>query len=118
MKTKSLKGSSSRGYESMGSQRSLSVTTVSYQQTWSIDAPTTLPVFTQDDALGTDAALATNTKSAVASGRTRFTTTEVTEGGRVLRGEFVRDENRAGDGEGEVVGGHSIRGDQLPAVDH
>ena len=95
-KTKSLKGSAASGYKSMGSQRSISVSTVSYQQTWSIDAPTTLPVFTQDDALGTDAALAMKDSSAVASGRTRLTTTEVGEGGNVLRGTFGRDENRVG----------------------
>lgn len=95
-KTKSLKGSVDRGYRSMGAQRSMSATTVGYQQTWSIDALATLPVLTQDDAVGTEVALASKDAGAVSSGRTRFTTTELSEDGTVLRGRFVRDEHRVG----------------------
>lgn len=95
-KTKSLRGSPKKGYKSFGAQRSVSAATVGYQQIWSIDDPTGLPVFTRDDSLGTEAALAKKDKDAVLSGRTRFTTTSVSEDGNELRGDFVRDENRVG----------------------
>jgi hypothetical protein len=95
-KRKSLRGSSTRGYKSFSAQRTISAATVGYKETWTIDSPAALPVFTRDDALGTEAALASRDQDGVASGRTRFTTLEVSQGGRVLSGKFSRDENRIG----------------------
>jgi hypothetical protein len=95
-KEKSLRGSAKRGYKSFSAQRSISAATVGYKETWSVDAPTTLPVFTRDDALGTEAALASRDQDGVASGRTRYTALEVSESGRVITGTFSRDENRVG----------------------
>ncbi len=94
-KTKSLRGSPKRGYASSSAARSTSALTVSYQETWSIDDPTGLPVFTRDDALGTDVALATNS-DALVSGRTRYQTLEVSADGNRLTGVYSRDENKQG----------------------
>ena len=94
-KTKSLRGSPKRGYKSSSMSRSTSAFTVGYQETWSIDEPTTLPVFTRDDALGTESALATKSESVV-SGRTRYATLEASEDGDVLMGSYTRDENKKG----------------------
>lgn len=95
-KTKSLKGSETKGYQTFRAQRGFSASTVGYQQTWSIEDLATLPVFTMEDALGTEAALASKDQDGVASGRTRYTTTAISEGGNVLSGSFSRDENRSG----------------------
>jgi len=95
-KVKSLRGSPAKGYASFNAQRGFSATTVGYQETWSVTDVTTLPVFTREDSLGTEAALASQDKDGVASGRTRYTTTEVSQDGTVLTGEFRRDENRSG----------------------
>ncbi len=94
-KTKTLRGSPKRGYKSLNASRSTSALTVGYQETWSIDDPTGLPVFTRDDALGTEASLASNS-SDVVSGRTRYQTLQVLEGGNVLQGTYTRDENKKG----------------------
>jgi hypothetical protein len=94
-KVKSLRGSPKRGYKSSNSSRSMSALTVGYQETWSIDEPVALPVFTRDDALGTESALATNSDSVV-SGRTRYATLEISEDGNVLTGTYGRDENKRG----------------------
>ena len=94
-KTKTLSGSPKRGYKSSSASRSTSALVVSYQETWSIDDPTGLPVFTRDDALGTEAALATKSDTAI-SGRTRYETREVSADGNRLTGVYSRDENRRG----------------------
>ena len=94
-KTKSLRGSSKRGYESVGRATVASAMTVSYQETWSIENPSGLPVFTFEDSLGTSAALATGRGSA-ASGRTRYTTLEVSPDGNQISGSYTRDESKQG----------------------
>jgi len=94
-KVKSLRGSPKRGYKSSSASRSMSALTVGYQETWSIDEPASLPVFTRDDALGTESALATDSDSVV-SGRTRYATLEISEDGNVLTGTYGRDENKRG----------------------
>lgn len=94
-KTKTLRGGPKRGYRSTSRSRSASAMTVGYQETWSIENPTTLPVFTRDDALGAESALATKSGDIV-SGRTRYATFEVSEDGNLLTGEYSRDENKRG----------------------
>jgi hypothetical protein len=94
-KTKSLRGSPKRGYKSSHTSRSTSALTVGYVETWTIDEPTTLPIFTRDDALGTEADLATSADTVV-SGRTRYATRELLDGGNVLVGSYARDENKRG----------------------
>ena len=93
-KTKSLRGSPKRGYRSGGGARSASALTIGYQETWSIDDPTTLPVFTRDDALGAESELATG--GDVISGRTRYATRQVLDEGGILTGTYARDENKRG----------------------
>lgn len=94
-KTKSLRGSPERGWASSSATRTASAFTVGYQETWSIEDPGGRPVFTRDDALGTEADLATGDDD-VLSGRTRYTTLQVLDGGDVLQGRYVRDENKQG----------------------
>ena len=94
-KKKSLRGSPKRGYKSSSASRSTSALTVGYQETWSIDEPAELPVFTRDDALGTESALATKS-SKVVSGRTRYATLQISEDGNLLTGTYARDENKRG----------------------
>ncbi len=94
-KTKALRGSPERGFKSTSASRTVSAFTVGYQETWSIDDATVLPVFTRDDALGTESALATKDGSVV-SGRTRYKTLEVAGGGDLLIGTYTRDENKKG----------------------
>jgi hypothetical protein len=94
-KTKSLRGSPKRGFKSTSSSRSTSAFTVGYQETWSVDDFASLPIFTRDDALGTESQLATKSDDVV-SGRTRYKTLAVASGGDVLTGEYARDENKKG----------------------
>jgi hypothetical protein len=62
---------------------------VSYIENWSIENPTTLPVFRREDTLGSAA-------TENYDGVTQFTTEEVGSGGRILRGTFERDGSRHG----------------------
>jgi hypothetical protein len=94
-KTKTLRGSPKRGYESVGRAAVASAMTVGYQETWSIEDPTGLPIFTFDDSLGTSAALSAGPGSA-ASGRTRYTALEVSADGNRISGSYTRDKNRQG----------------------
>lgn len=94
-KTKTLRGSAKRGYKSTGGSRTVSAMTVGYQETWSIGTPSTLPVFTRDDVMGTQASMAAGSGKNF-SGRTQYTTLEVSADGTTLEGSFVRDENRKG----------------------
>jgi hypothetical protein len=94
-KTKTLSGSPAKGWRSSSALRSTSAFTVGYQETWSIDAPDTLPVFTRDDALGKESSLAIQDDS-VLSGRTRYRTLTLSDDGNVLSGEYHRDETKTG----------------------
>jgi hypothetical protein len=94
-KTKTLRGSTKRGYKSSGSSRSVSALTVGYQETWSIEDPTGVPTFIRDDSVGTQAALATSGET-VASGRTLYQGLEVSADGNVVSGSYARDDNKRG----------------------
>lgn len=87
-KSKSLRGSDGERWESTGTQpRSLAY--VTYEEHWSIDGAKTKPVFLRTDVLGGGAA-------AESEGATRFATSEVEAGERVLRGSYERDGTRKG----------------------
>jgi hypothetical protein len=62
---------------------------ITYQESWSVEDPEGLPVFTQDDVLGAETA-------ASFEGRTQLRTEQVLEGGELLVGSFARDEARRG----------------------
>ena len=77
-KTKSLRGSAKKGYKSTGGSRSMSAMTVGYQETWTVDSPNELPVFTRDDIMGTSASIAawaSATKEPMSRPRTLHCTT-------------------------------------------
>jgi hypothetical protein len=86
-KSKILKGSD-ESWASTGSQpRSLAY--VTYEEHWSIADAKGKPVFLRTDILGGGAA-------AESEGATRFATSEVEAGDRVLRGSYDRDGTRQG----------------------
>jgi hypothetical protein len=66
-----------------------SVSTITYQEIWSIEDPGGLPVFTQLDQLGSESAQGVE-------GRTLLRTTEIRENGDLLVGSFDRDGTRLG----------------------
>ena len=66
-----------------------SVSVITYQETWSIEDPEGLPVFTQADLLGSECAESMQ-------GRTQLRTAEVREGGDLLVGSYDRDGTRVG----------------------
>lgn len=66
-----------------------SVSVITYQETWSIEDPEGLPVFTQVDLLGSESA-------EDMEGTTRLRTLEVRENGDLLVGSFDRDGTRVG----------------------
>jgi hypothetical protein len=93
-KTKALRGSPKRGYKSTSRSRSTSAFTVGYEENWMIDSPAKLPVFTRDDSLGTEAALAAGEGGV--SGRTQYKGLEVQDDGNLIVGTYMRDENKQG----------------------
>jgi len=66
-----------------------SASVVTFQQTWSIDDPEGLPVFTQADRLGSQSAESLE-------GRTQLRTEQVLDGGDRLVGRYDRDGTRTG----------------------
>lgn len=95
-KTKTLKGSPQKGYQSFGQLRTVSASVIGYHEVWSIDQPTTLPVFTRDDIMGSGRPKTAGGDKLNLEGRTQYVTKEVTDGGNTLSGVFVRDESRTG----------------------
>ncbi|MGH0035016.1 MAG: hypothetical protein ACQGVK_08300 [Myxococcota bacterium] len=95
-KAKSLRGSDDRGYASTGGLRAQGAMTIGYHESWSIDAPTTLPVFTREDVMGTGRSRRAGGADQTLEGVTRWTTRSVEADG-TLRGDYQRDENRRGD---------------------
>ena len=83
-KAKTMRGSLQSGYRSSGGLRSASTSVIGYTQSWSVDDPAGLPVFTRDDLLG-------SARTENMHGRTQYTTTEVRGGGSSLWGRFERD---------------------------
>ena len=96
VKSKTLKGNATRGYESFGQMRAMSASVVGYHETWSIASPSTLPVFTRDDVMGTGRDARAGGESENLEGRTRFTVTAVSPDGNKLTGTFARDTSRTG----------------------
>jgi hypothetical protein len=66
-----------------------SASVITFQQTWSIDDPEGLPVFTQADVLGSESAESLE-------GRTQLRTEQVLDGGDRLVGRYDRDGTRTG----------------------
>jgi len=83
-KSKSLRSSDERGYESVGALHSRSTTMIGYHERWSIDGMPNHPVFTRAAEMGSG-------RTENVEGRTRYVTTQVRMEGRELRGDFERD---------------------------
>ncbi|MCH2169896.1 hypothetical protein MK489_03855 [Myxococcota bacterium] len=88
-KTKTLRGSDSKGWATRHRARPSSASVVSYTEHWSIDNLPSEPTFTRRDIMGSG-------RSDSLEGVTRYTTTEVMPSGNRLRGSFVRDGTRRG----------------------
>lgn len=86
-KTKTLRGSSERGWESFGQQRAMSASSIGYSEKWRITRVLELPTFERLDTLG-------SVRAETIDGLTRWATSEIVGG--ELRGEFQRDESRRG----------------------
>ena len=88
-KTKTLRGSASRGYKSVGGMQTQNVSVIGYHETWSIEGLPDKPVFTRDDFMGSG-------RTESMEGRTQYTGEEVLEGGALIRGTYQRDGARRG----------------------
>jgi hypothetical protein len=86
---KLLRGSAEEGWRSEERASPGSASVLTYVESWSVEGLDSLPVFTQVDVLGSG-------RSDSLEGVTRYSTTEVREGGAELRGRFERDGTRTG----------------------
>lgn len=89
MKRKSLRGSDQRGWNTTDRARAASASVITYQENWSVGGLPDLPVFVQEDVMG-------SARTDALEGVTRFETTSIEEGGDLLRGRFERDGTRHG----------------------
>ena len=87
-KSKTLRGSDAAGWKSSSAQQR-SVGFITYEEHWSIDGALEKPTFVRTDVLGGEVA-------AEAEGMTRYATSEVEDGGKLLRGSYDRDGTRKG----------------------
>ncbi len=94
-KTKSLRGSAEKGYESAGALRAQSAMTIGYHESWRIEDPSTLPVFVREDVMGTGRSHRAGGQDQSLEGVTRYATEEVVDAD-TLRGSYVRDDNKKG----------------------
>jgi hypothetical protein len=92
-KSKTLRGSAKRGYESAGASQARSAMTVGYHETWKIESLTALPVFSRRDVMGSGL---TQSAGGGLDGLTRYETIEVPNA-NLLQGSFTRDDSRRGD---------------------
>ena len=88
-RSKRLRGSAEQGWRSTGSASAPSASVITFTANWSIEDPAGLPVFRQEDVLGSGL-------SETMEGGTIYETTAVEEDGRVLRGSYDRDGTRIG----------------------
>jgi hypothetical protein len=89
MKRKSLRGSDDGGWRTVSRARAGSASVITYQENWSVEGMPKLPVFVQQDVMG-------SVRSESLEGETRYETASVEEGGGLLLGRFERDGTRHG----------------------
>jgi hypothetical protein len=80
---------SEESWVSAPGRASPSASTIRYEELWSIEPATAGPIFKREDALRSE-------RAEDLSGVTIYTTREVADGGRLLRGRFERDGARRG----------------------
>jgi len=88
-RSKSLRGTPTSGYESVGGLRPESSSVIGYSESWRIEGLPLQPVFTRVDLLGSGV-------TQDLEGQTRYQTDWVSADGDELRGVFVRDGSRKG----------------------
>jgi len=88
-RTKTLRGSPAEGWRSRDARQAFSANTLVYSTVWTIDDPQDRPVFRIAESLA-------GSRTENLEGVTEYRTTEVAEGGDVLRGRFGRDGTRTG----------------------
>ena len=88
-KKKSLRGSDEGGWDTTHRARAASASVVTYQENWRIEGMPRLPIFIQQDLLGSG-------RSETLEGVTRYETTSVGAGGDLIEGRYERDGTRHG----------------------
>ncbi|MHC4507120.1 MAG: M23 family metallopeptidase, partial [Planctomycetota bacterium] len=88
-KKKALRGSDEQGWHTTSRARVASASVITYQENWSIEGLPELPVFIQEDMMGSG-------RSETMEGVARYETTAVEEIGDVLVGRYERDGTRHG----------------------
>jgi len=88
-KQKSLRGSDEEGWHTRSRARPASASIITYQENWSIEGLAGLPVFIQEDVMGSG-------RSETMEGVARYETSAVEEAGDVLVGRYERDGSRHG----------------------
>jgi hypothetical protein len=88
-RSKRLRGSPETGWRSTASAGAPSASIITFTANWSIDEPTGLPVFRQEDVMGSGL-------SETMEGGSLWETASVEEDGSLLRGRFDRDGARIG----------------------
>jgi len=88
-KSKALRGSDAEGWASGAPIQAFSASTLTYTETWRIEDPRGLPVFTIEESLG-------GARAESLEGLTEYRTAAVEPGGDSLRGTYNRDGARVG----------------------
>lgn len=88
MKSKTLRKSDGN-WASFSRNTAASASVISYVEHWSIDSGDAGPIFRREDVLGSG-------RAEDLDGVTLYTTTEIADGGAILRGSFERDGSRHG----------------------
>jgi hypothetical protein len=88
-KSKSLRGSNEKGWESTRRRSSPGASVITYVEDWSIEGMPDAPVFQRADMMG-------SAMTESMEGLTRYAATEVTPDGKVISGTFERDGTRHG----------------------
>jgi len=83
-KTKTLRGSPSKGFKSVGGLRTQSVSVIGYHSTWSIEGLSGAPSFSHADLMGSG-------RTENMEWRTQYSGVEVLEGGALVRGNYAKD---------------------------
>jgi len=104
-RSKTLSGSAARGYRSAGAMNQQSTSVISYSETWSIGDPSSLPVFSRRDSMGSG-------RTESMEGYTEYATARVEEQGALLVGAYQRDGVQKGSFRMMRSGGISHAGDE------
>jgi hypothetical protein len=88
-RTKTLRAGTGASYRSGGGLRVQSTSVIGYQEDWEIEALDGLPIFTQTASMSSG-------RSDDLEGRTQYRVSEIRDDGRLLIGDYGRDDRRRG----------------------